>query len=89
MTHAKQNIGLATEFEQGTSKLSPIIFSHGLTSNRCLHNVTGCELASFGHIVFVIDHCDGSGSYTEDVRGNQVKFNTSLPRDQFLPGQAG
>lgn len=87
--NAKESVPLAHAFQSGEKKLAPLIFSHGLTSNRCMHNVAGIEMASFGHIVFVIDHLDGSGSYTVDQKGKEVKFNTSTPREQFGPGMAG
>ena len=46
-------------------------------------------MASFGHIVFVIDHLDGSGTYTINQQGEVDVFNTSIPRDQVQPGMSG
>jgi platelet-activating factor acetylhydrolase len=87
--HAKENLPIANTFKNGEKQLVPIIFSHGLTSNRCMHSVMGIELASFGHIVFIIDHLDGTGSYSIDQKGNVHKFNTNIPRKAFLPNEAG
>ena len=53
--------------------------SHGLIANRFIYSTICSELASFGYIVFSIDHFDGSGTYTEDVDGTPVKFDTNCP----------
>ena len=47
-------------------RIIPIIFSHGLTACRAFYSSLCIELASFGFIVFVLDHHDGSCSYTEN-----------------------
>lgn len=46
-------------------KMVPIIFSHGLCSNRGMHTGTARDYASHGYIVFIMDHQDESCSYTE------------------------
>jgi hypothetical protein len=47
------------------------------------------ELASFGYIVFGLDHLDGSGNYTM-LQGNKcMVFNTEMDRSKFSPGQEG
>ena len=86
--HAKVDIELSEEFNLG-SKLAPILFSHGFCGNRCMYSVQCSELASFGYLVFAIDHLDGSGNLTETRQQTIVKFNTSMPRDQMRPGEIG
>ena len=46
------------------NKLIPVIFSHGLSSNRSLLSGICRDFASHGHVVFSMDHKDGSSSYT-------------------------
>jgi predicted dienelactone hydrolase len=46
-------------------RLVPIVFSHGLSSNRTMHSVVCRDLASQGFIVFAPDHMDLSSSYYE------------------------
>ncbi len=54
----------AIEVEQVNKKsLVPVIFSHGLSSNRTLHSGTCRDLASFGYVVFAPDHMDLTCSY--------------------------
>jgi predicted dienelactone hydrolase len=43
--------------------LTPIIFCHGLSSNRTMHSVTCRDFASHGYIVFALDYHDGTSSY--------------------------
>jgi predicted dienelactone hydrolase len=43
--------------------LIPIIFCHGLGSNRTMHSVTCRDYASHGYIVFSLDYNDGTSSY--------------------------
>jgi hypothetical protein len=54
-----------------SSKIVPIVLSHGLTAGRCLYSMLCQELAAHGYIVFAMDHHDGSCSYTEDSTGKQ------------------
>lgn len=49
--------------------LIPIVFSHGVTSNRTMSSGTCRDLASHGYIVFAIDHHDGTCSYYENDKG--------------------
>ena len=72
--HAKIDLKITKKL----TKLSPIILSHGITANRSLYSCINQELASFGHIVFVLDHLDGSGSYTVKRNGSAVKIDTTL-----------
>ena len=49
--------------------LIPIIFCHGLSSNRTMHSGTARDFASHGYIVFSLDHKDESASYYENIDG--------------------
>lgn len=52
-------------------KMVPIIYGHGLCSNRGMHTGTGRDYASHGYIVFIIDHQDESCAYTDTSDGKQ------------------
>jgi len=41
-------------------------------SGFCMH------LASYGYIVFAITHFDGSASYSEDINGKSIHYNTPI-----------
>lgn len=57
--------------------LIPIIFSHGLSSNRTLHSGTCKDLASHGYIVLIMDHRDGTSSYYETKDGKGYYYDNS------------
>ena len=61
------------EESHGSSELPliPVLFSHGLSSNRTMHSGLCRDLASHGYIVFAPDHMDRTSSYyeTEDGQG--------------------
>lgn len=73
---------LADDFATGKKKLIPILFSHGLTSSRCLHSTYARELASHGYIVLMMDHADGTCCYTEVKQGTTFK---PIPFDYSVP----
>lgn len=54
--------------------LIPVIFSHGLSSNRTMHSGTCRDLASHGYIVFALDHMDKTSSYYETQDGQGVYY---------------
>jgi hypothetical protein len=57
-------------------KLVPVIFCHGLSSNRGMHSGTARDFASHGYIVFILDHRDESCSYVESRDGkNGMYYN--------------
>jgi hypothetical protein len=58
----KKNISL----NNNVNEIIPIIISHGLTASRSLYSSLCSELASFGYMVFALDHHDGTCCYTED-----------------------
>lgn len=65
----------AMEVEQVNKKsLVPVIFSHGLSSNRTLHSGTCRDLASFGYVVFALDHMDLTCSYFEGQDGKGTYY---------------
>jgi hypothetical protein len=75
---------LADVFYKGEKKLIPIVFSHGLTASRVLYQVTARELASHGYIIFLIDHHDGTCTYTENKRGDKkFYFDSDTPFWQY------
>jgi hypothetical protein len=89
--HAKDNLPLSKDFgaNECSHDLAPIVMSHGLTANKFLYQTTCIEMASFGHLVLIIDHLDGSGTFTKTENGEILKFNTSMPRNEFKRGEAG
>ena len=60
---------MEVESSGGSKPLIPILFSHGLSSNRTMHSGICRELASHGYIVFVPDHMDTTSSYYETADG--------------------
>ena len=63
---------LHRDYTSSTSKpLIPVIYCHGLSSNRSMHSGTCRDLASHGYIVFIIDHQDGTSSYTVSKDGTE------------------
>lgn len=62
---------LPEEFEEGHKKLIPLIFLHGISSNRAMNTGTSKDLASHGYIVFTMDHEDGTCSYTVSEDGSR------------------
>ena len=50
-------------------RMVPVIFSHGLSSNRSMHSVICRDIASQGFIVFAPDHMDLSSSFYENSEG--------------------
>ena len=77
---AEQDGKIADDFEFGRKRLIPIVFSHGLTDSRGMYQVTASEMASHGYIMFLIDHHDGTCSYTESKDGEyKVEFDDKVP----------
>lgn len=71
------NSPLDSDFLTDSKKLTPIIFSHGLTANKSMHTHICKELASYGCIVYALDHTDSSCSYILDIRS---KMNDLLSK---------
>jgi len=67
---------LSKDFTQFNKPLVPVVFCHGLTSNRTMHSGTCRDLASHGYLVFILDFSDGSPYYCEDAAGNGTVFDT-------------
>ena len=74
---------LPEEFAKGLKKLIPVIYCHGLSSNRSMHSGTCRDLASNGYIVFIMDHEDGTSVYTlsEDGKKEQYYDNSMILND--------
>ena len=53
----------------------PLIFSHGCSVSRLFYTTAAILLASYGYIVFLPDHHDGSCSYTQTPLRKEVSFN--------------
>jgi hypothetical protein len=49
--------------KQDIRALTPVVFSHGNTSNKLTHTCTAREMASNGCIVFILNHHDTSCDY--------------------------
>ena len=57
--------------------LIPIIYLHGVCSNRTMHSGACKDLASHGYIVFSIDHKDKSSTFVNDRDGtNEVIYDS-------------
>ena len=61
----------------------PIVFCHGLSSNRTMHCGTSKDLASHGYIVFVLDHKDESSSYYESKDGKGYYYDNRMDSHDF------
>ena len=74
-----QDADLHSDFTSSSQKpLIPIIYCHGLGSNRSMHTGTCRDLASHGYIVFAIDHKDETSSYTVSSDGkHEIYYNNS------------
>ena len=59
--------------------LIPIIYCHGLGSNRIMHSGSCRDLASHGYIVFILDHKDGTSLYYEDESGKGYLYENKKP----------
>ena len=55
--------------------LIPIVYSHGVCSNRTMHSGTCRDLASHGYIVFALDHNDGTSSYVRTLEGKEMHYD--------------
>ena len=60
----KNQATLAKVFKDGTKKLQPMIFSHGLASQKMTQSALCRELASYGMFVIVMNHNDESCDFT-------------------------
>lgn len=53
----------------------PLVFSHGCSVSRMFYSTAAIELASYGYVVFLPDHHDGSCAYTRTKSGKEVLFS--------------
>ena len=56
---------LSSDFSKGS--LRPLVFAHGLCSNKEMYQGLYKDFASHGYMVVAMDHLDGSCIYTEKV----------------------
>ena len=61
---------LHSDFKDGSKKMTPVIISHGSKFNRTSHASIAYYLASYGWIVYWIDHTDGSCTYYQNCTLN-------------------
>ena len=54
---------ISNDFDREKKGLNPIVFCHGLCSNRTMHSGTCKDFASHGFIVFMQDYHDKTSSY--------------------------
>jgi Platelet-activating factor acetylhydrolase, isoform II len=64
---------IAEDFKNGR-KLIPIIFCHGISSNRTMQSGTCRDFASHGYIVFTFDHKDGTSSFLRSKCGTKTSY---------------
>ena len=69
LTNGELDSSFITDSDINDRKITPIIFSHSLSSNRTMFSGICLDFASHGFMVFVMDHKDGSSSYTESEDG--------------------
>lgn len=62
----------------GKKKLRPIFISHGLNGRSTSHSCIMRELASYGYIVFSMNHKDKTCLYTETRSGTPIKYDSSI-----------
>jgi hypothetical protein len=69
--------------QESSNSIVPVIFSHGLGANRTINSGTCRDLASFGYMVFAVDHKDLSCSYFETIDGKGIYYCNSNIREGF------
>ena len=73
-----ENSELAQDFMNGKKKLRPIFVSHGLNARSTSQSCLMRELASYGYIVFSMNHKDRTCMYTETRSGTPITYDTSF-----------
>jgi predicted dienelactone hydrolase len=68
---------LSKNYTKDGSHLIPIVYCHGLGSNRTMHSGSCRDFASHGYIVFVIDFSDKTSSYIESADGKGTFYDNS------------
>eukprot|EP00347_Sterkiella_histriomuscorum_P003478 403364144 len=71
-----KNAPLADDFVKHSVPLLPMIFSHGLSGTNKAYSLQIRDYASHGHIIFAINHQDGSSAYTFDQNGDKLIFDS-------------
>ncbi len=60
------------------TKLPVVVFSHGLTGNVSVYSYQAMNLAANGHLVFNVDHSDGSAIGMKKSDGSFVNYDASI-----------
>ena len=74
MKQVLQGAEIATDFKSGSRKLIPLIHSHGIGMSCEMYQTMAQEMASSGYVVFLIDHKDGTCSFTETENSSLKTF---------------
>lgn len=73
-----ENAELAQDFLHGKKNLRPVFMSHGLNGRSTSQSCIMRELASYGYIVFSMNHKDRTCLYTETRSGSPITYDTSF-----------
>ncbi|TNV79108.1 hypothetical protein FGO68_gene4215 [Halteria grandinella] len=65
---------MSKEFINDGKALVPLIFCHGISSNRTMQSGTCRDFASHGYIVFSLDHKDGTASFYKSKCGTKQAY---------------
>lgn len=85
---AIKNAALHKDFETKSKLLTPIIFSHGLASQRTHFCYQAIYNASYGCISYNLGHTDGSAAYAKDYNYNpprDVLYDMYTPKTHSMP----
>jgi hypothetical protein len=69
------NGNMSSLFTTPDSSIIPIIFSHGNSAHRHMSYGLCKDLASYGYMVFALDHNDGSNSCSKLKDGTTLLFD--------------
>ena len=65
---------IAIRFRNGEAQIRPIVFSHGLSGSNRLYVGLARDLASHGYLVIMLNHQDGTCTYTETKEGKGLFY---------------
>lgn len=85
---AIKDAALHKDFETKSKMLTPIVFSHGLASQRTHFCYQSIYYASYGCISYNLVHTDGSAAYAKDYNHNpprDVLYDMYTPKTHSTP----